>query len=47
MTFGLTTAGFVQPTVEDKVTSIGGSFLANIDGGLDLDPDQPFGQVPL
>jgi baseplate J-like protein len=45
MTFGLTPAGFVQPTVQDKVTAINASLLANIDGGLDLDPDQPFGQV--
>ncbi len=45
MTFGLTQAGFSQPTVQDKVNSINASLLANIDGGLDLDADQPFGQI--
>jgi uncharacterized phage protein gp47/JayE len=45
MTFGLTPQGFIAPTVADKVASLGSSFQANIDGGLDLDPDQPMGQV--
>ncbi len=45
MAGGLTIDGFIAPTVEELVTDLNTRFLANIDAGLDLAPDQPFGQV--
>lgn len=45
MTTGLTATGFQAPTVEEKIDDLNAAFLANIDAGLDLDPDQPLGQV--
>ena len=46
MTINMTTAaGFVPSTEDDEVTYLGGQFSANIDAGIDLDPDQAFGQI--
>lgn len=41
----MTPAGFIAPTVQEEITDLGDSFLANIDGALDLSPDQPVGQA--
>ncbi len=42
---GLTPQGFVAPTVDEEIAALDALFLANVDGSLDLDPDQPMGQV--
>ena len=42
---GMTPEGYIAPTVQEEVTALGESFLANVDGSLDLDPDQPIGQI--
>lgn len=45
MSGGMTNQGFIAPTVQEEITDLGTSFLANIDGGLDLSSDQPIGQA--
>lgn len=42
---GMTAQGYIAPTVQEEVDDLNAKFLANVDGGLDLDPDQPFGQI--
>jgi uncharacterized phage protein gp47/JayE len=37
--------GFVAPTTDEEVQALNALFLANVNGSLDLDPDQPMGQV--
>lgn len=41
----LTNTGFVAPTVSAIVTDLNAKFQANVDPGIDLSPDQPFGQI--
>lgn len=41
---GLTPQGFVAPSVDEEVLAMNAEVLANVDGSLDLDPDQPVGQ---
>jgi hypothetical protein len=45
MSFGLTSAGFVAPSSAELVTDLGAKYQAAVDPGLDLDPDQPIGQI--
>jgi hypothetical protein len=45
MSIGLTPTGFVATTVTEEVTDLNAKFLANVDGSIDLAPDQPFGEV--
>ena len=45
ITGGLTSAGFVAPTVDELKTDLAATYLATIDGGLDLSSDQPMGQI--
>jgi uncharacterized phage protein gp47/JayE len=45
MTSGLTAQGFSAPTADEEVLDLNSKFLANIDAGLDLAPDQPIGQI--
>jgi uncharacterized phage protein gp47/JayE len=40
-----TASGFTPTTEDDEVTYLNGQFQANIDADLDVDPDQPFGQI--
>ena len=42
---GLTPTGYVATTVDAEVNDLNAKLLANVDGGLDLAPDQPFGQI--
>jgi uncharacterized phage protein gp47/JayE len=42
---GLTNTGYVASTVDEEVLDLNQQFLANVNGALDLAPDQPFGQV--
>jgi hypothetical protein len=42
---GLTPQGYIANTVQEEITDLGNSILANVDGGLDLSPDQPLGQL--
>jgi uncharacterized phage protein gp47/JayE len=42
---GLTSTGYLATTVEEEVDNLNALFLANVNAALDLDPDQPFGQV--
>lgn len=42
---GLTPQGFVATTVDEEVADLNAKFLANVNGSLDLDPDQPIGQI--
>jgi uncharacterized phage protein gp47/JayE len=41
----LTAQGYVALTVADYVAALNTAVLTNVDGGLDLDPDQPLGQL--
>lgn len=45
MTSGLTPQGFSATTVQEEVDDLNNKFLANVDGALDLSPDQPIGQI--
>lgn len=45
MTYGLTPAGFVAPTVQEIVDAITADLLANLSANLDTSPDQPIGQL--
>lgn len=42
---GLTEVGFVAPTVDEEVQDLNALHLANVDATLDLDPDQPIGEI--
>lgn len=42
---GLTTLGFVAPTIEELLADIEAEQLATIHPSLDLSPDQPLGQI--
>ncbi len=42
---GLTPTGFVATTVTEEVADLNAKVLANVDGSLDLSPDQPIGQL--
>jgi uncharacterized phage protein gp47/JayE len=44
-TYGLTATGFRAPTIDEKISDLNAKFRANIDAGLDLEADQPMGQV--
>jgi uncharacterized phage protein gp47/JayE len=41
----LSNTGFVADSVDEIVQDLNGKFLANVDPGIDLSPDQPFGQI--
>lgn len=41
----LTPAGFVAPSTDEEVQDLNSKFLTNVDASLDLDPDQPWGQI--
>lgn len=45
MTAGLTNQGYVAETEDEYVADLTAGILANVDAGLDLSPDQPFGQI--
>jgi uncharacterized phage protein gp47/JayE len=40
-----TAAGFTPTTEDDEVTYLNGQFSQNVGAGIDLDPDQPLGQI--
>lgn len=42
---GLTTQGFVATTIDEEVEDLNEKVLANVNASLDLDPDQPIGQI--
>jgi uncharacterized phage protein gp47/JayE len=45
MTTGLTPQGYVAPTQADEVADLNTQIRANVSAALDLDPDQPLGQL--
>lgn len=45
MTYGISSTGFTKPTLQEIQAEWATDLRSNIDPGLDLEPDQPFGQV--
>lgn len=42
---GLTPTGYVAPSVQEEIADVNALVLANVNPSLDLDPDQPLGQL--